>query len=248
MHEKLLSLAVLPMPGKILGLDLMPYSLGFELRLFREDSPFMTLEWDEFNKLSFQDQCQAVLRGVMVCCKEEPADFDKWAKRNRPKNNKILALAVADFRNYLADGRLQFRSTLPSSDDSAVRYIGEPEILRLYRFICANLPREEIKIWGETAWDVPYSFAKMLSQGHAESNGCLEIYNIQKKTHDDYHQSLEKAREAWYSAKTDPERLVALEKNPQIRELLDLQAILTEFDLRMNPAPKNPQPADKCPA
>ena len=212
------------MPCRIMGLDMMPYSLGNELQLFRDGSPFLNLGREEFDALSFEAQSLAVIRGVNTCCRRAPRLFNLWAWLYRPRTAAMLALAVAEFRNHLNDGRLQFRADLPSDNDAPMRYLGEPEILRLYRFVCAHVPREEIRIWGETAWDFPYSFAKMLAQGHAESHGGLEIYNVTKKTHDDYHRQCQAGREAWEAAGLDPgKRRAALEKHPIIRELAGLE-------------------------
>lgn len=231
MHEQILAQAVMPTPYRIMGLDMMPYSLGNELQLFREGSPFLLLERKEFNALGFEKQCLAVIRGVNVCCRQSPRWFKLWGWLYRPRTEAELALIVADFRNYLNDGRLQFRADLPQSDEGGGRYLGEPEILRLYRFVCAHIPVEERQIWGKTAWDFPYSFAKMLSQGHAESNGCLEIYNIQKKAHDDYHTQCQEGRDAWTAAGLDiAKRIAALKNYPIIRELAGLEEEVANFE------------------
>lgn len=231
MHEQLIAHAVIPIPYRIMGLDMMPYSLGNELQLFREASPFLLLDRKDFDALGFEQQCLAVIRGVNVCCRRPPRWFGFWSRRERPHTPGQLAVIVAEFRNYLNDGRLQFRADLPQSNDTPMRYLGEPEILRLYRFVCKHIPREEIALWGDTAWDFPYSFAKMLSQGHAESNGGIEIYNIQKKTHDDYHTQCQMGRDAWANAGTDPlKRAEALEKHPIIRELAGLEEEVATFE------------------
>lgn len=223
----------------------MPFSLGNELQLFREDNPFMTLERDEFDELSTEQQCFSVIRAVNICCCRPPRLFKLWSWKNNGCPIRLwpfrksfylskgvdYVLAVAEFRNYLADGRLQFRADLPADDDLPIRFVGEPELLRLYRFLNAHIPREEIKIWGVTAWDFPYSLAKMLCQGHAEGAGSLSIYNLKQKTHDDYHAQCEAAYAAWTQAGEDRElRAVALEKHPIIRDLPALAEELAKFD------------------
>ena len=235
----------MPTPYRIMGLDMMPYSLGNELQLFRDGSPFLMLERQEFDALGFEKQCLAVIRGVNICCRRPPHWFKLWGWMYRPRTAEELALSVAEFRNYLNDGRLQFRADLPQDNDSPMRYLGEPEILRLYRHVCAHVPRPEIEIHGPkrwhfpftwdkrdvTAWDFPYSFAKMLSQGNAESNGGLDIYNIAKKTHDDYHRQCQEGRDAWEAAGMNPvKRRVALEKYPIIRDLAGLEEDVANFE------------------
>lgn len=231
MHEKIISAAVLPIPVRLLGLDLMPYSLGSELQLWREDSPFLTLNDADFNALTFEQQHFALNRAVNICCKRAPRWFRLWAWMYLPHNPTELAVAVAEFRNYLADGRLQFRADLPPDNDLPCRYLGEPEILRLFRFVCAHVPREEVSIWGKSAWDFPYSFAKMLSQGHSESQGNLVIYNIHSSAAYNHHKQCELGRDAWTEAGvSDAKRAAALAAHPIIRELAGLEAEVAEFE------------------
>ena len=252
MHEKLVAAAVLPIPTRILGLDMMPYSLGCELQLFREDSPFLTMGMEGFDKLPFDKQHFAVNRAVNICCRKSPRWFRLWAWMYLPHNAKELAIAVMEVRNYLADGRLQFRADLPPDEDVGVRFMGEPEILRLYRFVCANVPRPEIELHGQTrwhfpmtwdkrdvtAWDFPYSFAKMLSQGDAESKGNLCIYNLRQKTHDDYHLQCEAGRAAWAAAGDDVEKkAAALKEHPIIRELAGLEEEVKKFEHKEESCP-----------
>lgn len=248
MHEKLLAAAVLPMPCRILGLDMMPYSLGCEMQLWREDSPFLVLTFDEFNALPFEKQHYAVNRAVNICCRKAPHWFKLWAWMYLPHNPVELEIAVADFRNYIADGRLQFRSDLPPDNDAPVRYLGEPEILRLYRFVNFTVPRAEIELHGQprwhfpmawdkrdvTAWDFPYSFAKMLSQGHSESNGNLVIYNAHGAAAYTHHKQCEMGREAWTAAGvSNAKRAAALAAHPIIRELAGLEKEVEEFENSM---------------
>ena len=226
-------MAVLPMPGYVLGLEMMPYSLGCELQLFREDSPWLTMSMDEFNAMSFEKQLTALIRGLNICCRKMPRWRRLWWWMYRPRTPAQLALPIAEFRNYLWDGRLQFRYELCTSGgdgESPVRYLGEPELLRLYRFVCASVPRGEVELYGRSAWDFPYSFAKMLYQGDMEEKGGIEIYNVRGQTHDAYHQQSEDGRAAWGGCATDDERRAALEKHPIIRDLAGLEEEVAAFE------------------
>ena len=218
------------MPGYVLGLEMMPYSLGCELQLYRENSPWLTLEPDAFNKLSFEKQLLALNRGVNICCRKFPRFRGLWWYMYRPRTAEELALPIAEFRNYLYDGRLQFRSEICSEGEGQVRYLGEPEILRLYRFVNATIPRGEVELYGKSTWDFPYSFAKMLYQGDMEEKGGIEIYNVRGMTHDRYHQQCEDGRAAWMECTTDEERLAALDKHPIIRELAGLVEEVEAFE------------------
>lgn len=230
MHENLVAQAVLPMPGIILGLDMMPYSLGCELQLFKIESPWLLLEREAFDKMSFEDQLAALIQAVNICCKRRSRWPRLWGWMYRPRTAEALALPIAEFRNYLMDGRLQFRANLCAQEDMHVRYLGEPEILRLYRFINATVPRPEIELYGKSAWDFPYSFAKMLCQGDAEEKGGIEIYNIKSATHDDYHRRCEEGRTAWMMCENGDDRRKALSKHPIIRELAGLEEEARGFE------------------
>jgi hypothetical protein len=148
----------------------------------------------------------------------------------RPTNTKQLAEQVEDFRAYLYAGRVQFRFEIMNDGESQLRYLGEPEILRLYRFVNASVPRGEVELYGKSTWDFPYSFAKMLYQGDAEEKGGIEIYNVRGQTHDNYHRQSEEGRAAWNSCTTDAERHEALEKHPIIRELAGLEEEVAMFE------------------
>jgi hypothetical protein len=243
MHEDILAQAVIPVRYRILRLDLMPYSLGCELQLFRENSPFLLLSRDEFDDLTTQDQCLAVLRAVNICCRKIP----KWNYFRVWKNNgcpiallfgrkfylcepQNIVLAISEFRNYLNDGRVEFKADLPKDDDVPTHYVGAPEVLRLYQFVLEHVPREEIRLWGKTAWDFPFSFAKLLWQAHTENMGGLEIYNYKQMSHDNFVMNCEAGRAAWTESKTDDERRTALQKYPVIRELGGLEEEVALFE------------------
>ena len=229
MHENLLSHAVVPQRFTVLRLPLMPYSLGNELMMQREENPLLLLSRKEFDELSQVKQCYSLIRAVNICCVRPPKVFWWWSWRNKRED---FALAVAEFRNYLDAGRLEFRAQLPKSDDTEVRYIGAPEILRLYAFISKAIPREEIAIWGKSAWDFPLGFARMLYQAHAEERGTLEIYNYKMQVEENYANASEDARMAWIEAATDDEKRAALEKHPMIRELPALADSLLAWEAK----------------
>ena len=159
-------------------------------------------------------------------------------------NGVDFALETDVFRSYLAAGRLEFPAELPSGDDLPVRYIGAPEQLRLYKFLCRYIPREELAIYGQSAWDFPLGLARMLYQAHAEGEGNLEIYNIKTKIAEDYHAQCENGRAAWEAAQTDAEKAIALVDHPIIRELPYLAEDLAAWEA------KQPLPEEKgtpCP-
>ena len=233
MHENLLASAVVPDRTTVLGRRLMPYSIGCEMQLHKLNSPFLLLSSRDFEQLPLAKRCLALLQAVSVCAEAAPRHPRRWEwwlrgcpVRLWPFKKVILLgngvdfeLETSVFRTYLAAGRLEFPAELPTGEDLPVRYIGAPEALRLYKFLCKHIPREEIAIYGQSAWDFPLGLARMIYQTHAESEGNLEIYNIKTKIAEDYHAQCENGRAAWENAQTDDEKRQALEEHPIIREL-----------------------------
>lgn len=246
MHEPLLAQAVIPRPVRICGLDLMNYSLGCELQLHAQNSPFLQ-EPAVLDALDRTQQAFHLSRALHICCRRAPRWHRLWQWRHFPKNELDLILALADFHNYLLESRLQFQARLPAENESSARVLGQPEILYLYQFVCRHVPRAEIALYGQSAWDFPWSLAKLLSQAHAESEGNLEIRNRQNQIHEDYHRTLETARAAWLLAHTEAEKAAAIAAHPHIVQLLDqqesVQAFLAAHPEVAVPVTDQPQPA-----
>lgn len=67
MHEQLFSAAALPEPPRLFRVQLKPYSLGHELHLWRRNSPFLRLTFDEFDALPRGVRLTAAMQVVFVC-------------------------------------------------------------------------------------------------------------------------------------------------------------------------------------
>ena len=198
MHEAALAQAALPAPVVILHLMMRPYSLGHELLLHRRSNPFVEKSNEEFIALDDETQIRAIIEAVDICSMTweqnafKPTTWlqqfryhNAYAKWNRRLIEADMYEAMIQFRNYQSLGKLAFEAELPTANtNGSVRYIGAPEILRLYQFVSKNVPSVD---WtGESAWDYPYGLARMQFQCHAEAEGMLEIYNWRQKAHDDY--------------------------------------------------------------
>lgn len=192
MHEPQLSLAALPEPPRLFRLRLQPYSLGHELHLWRRASPLLTLTYTELRQMERGKRLAAVMQAVHVCHQDFHANC-------QPMRNWRLWLWLARFHDlnetldklllHIQAGHEQFRADLPSGPGIKTRPIGAPALLRLYQFVCANVPEREIAFYCRdrlSTWNYPMALASMLMQARSEEEGNLSIYNFTDQQRDDY--------------------------------------------------------------
>lgn len=192
MHEIQLARAVLPEPPTILRFKLKPYSLGHELHLYRRANPFVTLSKAEFDALTAGQRKVATMQAVHVCqqgffASSKPAKG--WGWFSFCCQFLDLKKSEEQMRQHIIAGHDSFESELPSGDGHMkVRYLGAPELLRLYHFVCDTVPLHEQRIYqiGRrwTVWDYPLSLATMHWQARAEMDGRLEV-------HSEHHRAVE---------------------------------------------------------
>jgi hypothetical protein len=182
MHEGLLAQAALPAPTVCLGLLLRPYSLGHELLLFRNESPFVTR--------ARPSQLEDLIAAAMIC-------FQTWEENQRMYQDRLLRfktwlwrrriskmawqLDLAAFNAYRADGCLEFPLSEIGRPDRgpSPRTPGAPFILRLQQWLMRTLNLTE-----PAAWDYPLGLATMRWECHWEQEGGLDIYNWSESEHD----------------------------------------------------------------
>lgn len=186
MHDLAFADAARPTPVVVLKLPLLPYSLGHELHLLRRRNPLLLLPPVKFNELPRFDQERAVSSAVWICAntwqqnEREPFLWIKqkiWGRRTRGEN---VSLAIADFRNYLAQGKelppapdKEVDEILNGKDDSKNRAFGAPLLANLIQFAIADCG---LRI-AET-WDQPYAFMAWLYFSKHESEGRYRIQNF----------------------------------------------------------------------
>jgi len=176
MHEPLLARAALPAPTKVCGIPLRPYSLGHELLLVAEASPFLT------GGGVFPGD---LLTAIWIC-----SSTFEGAKRSQnswlylPRlwlTKRMVAKACAKnldresaaFVEYREEGILE----LPLSDvmepgEKTPRTPGSPYILRLHQFLVERLRKSEAD-----AWDYPVGLAKIRWSTYYEEQHGLKVYN-----------------------------------------------------------------------
>lgn len=178
MHEPLVANAALPAPVRICGFELKPYSLGHELWLIREKSPFL---------FGGKVEPGHIFEAILICT----STFEQmrrlrhsytyllqlWLVKRRVRKaapSEAHIQAEADrFSNYQREGSV----TLPHSDtvrpgrDSG-RDPGTPVILRLHQFLTTTL-----RLSQEEAWDYPVGLARMQWAAYYETKGLYEVKN-----------------------------------------------------------------------
>lgn len=206
MHDAGFATAICPNQVTVLGLPLRPYSIGHELLLRQRSNPLLCLPWDEFLNLSPHEQTRAVRNAVWVCCNDWKSNNSEWLARfkvslwSKRIKKANFALAIADFRNYLMEGRSLPPS--PGQDASNIfgdkaenkaRALGSPFLAQLYIFCTTDNFKEQRKPYRQI-WDIPFSLAGYFYFTFLEVQGALKIEN--EKEHEAQQEIYKLEREA----------------------------------------------------
>lgn len=167
-------------------------------------------------------------------------------------------LELAEFRNYLKEQRSMLRALSASNPEDVEAYeiankgeelggraLGAPFLAQLIHFAMGQEIPERLderpfwKRWTRPplVYDVPFALAANLLFTELECAGALKIENFRERQARDemtqHRADIEKekaaARAAWDMAKTEEERLRALEKHPRIFGLFEGDAIIGEI-------------------
>lgn len=224
MHELTFADAAIPQQVTILGLPLAPYCLRHELILLRQRSPCLSEEG--FNAMTYSQQVFAVTLSVQLCAAKKAGWLWKFKRHD-------YALAIAEFRNYLNEGR-KLLPALSSSNEAdkdayeianngekmtAGRSLGSPLIAQLIHFCIA-----EMRLSYEEALESPFAHVGNLYFSNLESKGSLYIENQSEmdaradlaEKRREVKDEKEIARKEWEAA-TD--KAAAYAKNPRIGNL-----------------------------
>lgn len=193
MHEAALAEAALPQPAVINGIPLRPYSLGHELCLIREASPFVSGE---------KPTSEHLFKAIWICCNswvENKTAAEQWlgplkvrllCRRFKRAN---IDQCIEQFTAYRKSGCLQFRlSEIPrpvSREGGSRRMAGSPFLLMVQMFLV-----EHYRLSDEQAWDYPAGLAKMRWQTYWEQQNGLDIYNDQDAKFDAYRERREREK------------------------------------------------------
>ena len=229
MHELSFCDALRPVPACVLKIPLAPYSLGHEALLLSRRNALLLQTEADCNALPLDQQIFHLREAVWLCSDpashrsrlEQPGvlclglrwDMFKrrlWHRRQRTLTVADYALALADFRNYLAAGRNLLPALSPADAEDAEAYEianlgdkleggragGTPFIAQLITFALATeLPRKlHVRDWQ----DLPYAVVGNLYFTHLENEGRLAIEN--------YREAEERAAMAAHRAAAKRER------------------------------------------
>lgn len=179
MHEAALAQAALPAPVRCLGKQLLPYSLGHELWLARENCSVL------------RGSIEGLPTAVLICSSRWSElsvlhsqrwlglDMRLWKLRTRRMD---VAAELKKFIQYRNDGLLEFPvSEIIDTERTASRMPGAPFILRLQQW----LMNDPCRLSEADAWDYPAGLAKMRWATHWESEGGFKIKNAAESEFDD---------------------------------------------------------------
>ncbi len=175
MHDAAFAVAALPSPARVLGLSLRPYSIGHELWLLREDSPFAK----EDRVSTGPDSRSDLIRAVWTCSltwKEirggradwlKPLKLAIWTAR---LTRMDFDQAETAFRDYLLLGSDLAPTDRDPKDTS--RPLGGPHLARLILFLIRELRKTE-----EEAFDYPMALANWHYATWLEKEGAVRVLN-----------------------------------------------------------------------
>jgi len=196
MHELLFADSARPVRAVVLHLALETYSIGHELILWQQRNPFIVSTPDFLDSLPAEQQRHWLVRGVDVCCQTWTENnfiphtrLQKWkAKRTWKKwvrltKNANYPLETAEFRNYLAAGRVlppppeteagEIESERRGEPKGTVagRELGAPLLVNVINFVSQH------HAGGGCAFDFPYSLGCWLYFASMETEGRMRIEN-----------------------------------------------------------------------
>ena len=173
----------MPRRSACLGLPLKHYSIRLEMLLIHQQNGLLCLSWSEFNALTSEKQVSELVKAVLICCARRPKFIRLWEWLYQDCD---FALAIADFRNYLAEGRAMMSSLSPSSEEDKEAYeiaskgekleggraLGSPMISQMILFAI-----KELRTTQDEALDAPFGHLGNLYLAHLESLGAIAVEN-----------------------------------------------------------------------
>lgn len=173
MHETAFADAARPARYRILGLDMLDYSIGHELILLRWRNPLLFANFDE---QPIEVKCGAIRQAAWICSR-------RWKTNNRPPTrygefcfrfwlwrvrNHDPARAISEFQEYRERG-----SSFPPVESAGEggRALGAPFHAGLVKFM-ATFHMEP--------FDSPLGLSQWLFYSDAEREGSVNIINAKE--------------------------------------------------------------------
>lgn len=189
MHDLAFADAARPTPVRILGLKLLPYSIGHEIILTQKRNPLVvSTSGDEFVKLPEYERIHAIREAVIICSRtwEENKTAPKWLRLwCWTHRNADFDIETAQFIAYRTAGCAfppapdreaeQIAAGKTDSDPDHGREIGSPYFARLTGHLLKhNIPAQH---GIDHVQDFPLALANFLYFSEMEVEGSMKVEN-----------------------------------------------------------------------
>lgn len=164
------------------------YSIGHELILQSERNPLAVLDGAQFDQLSTNEKCFAIIRASLVCSRPYSENHlpHRWLKLwHWMISREDIFKSIKTFQEYRIQG-----STYPKppdkeaeqianagNNDDSGRQLGGDLMPRLVSYLC-GVNRQ---LGYETVYDIPFGFALHLYFTQLEMEGRMKIENDRER-------------------------------------------------------------------
>lgn len=204
MHDLAFADAARPRKVVVLGVPLMPYTIGHEILLCQAQSPLIYLSPESFDKLGDEERMRSVASVATICSRTwREANcggmFIPKVKIFGPKVKRgILVRTGTDWeseiktvREYLEKGRYLLpppdreadhicskTNGYSSSNDMKGRSFGAPLVAQMINFC---LDRPGLMDGAPSVYDMPFALIASLYFAHLEVDGSVRIENQEER-------------------------------------------------------------------
>lgn len=202
MHECALADAARPPRASVLQLNLLDYTLGHDLLLWSQRSPFVTYTRESCAELPLAEQINALIKAADVCSQTweqnnfaprtffERRRFKKaWRQWNKCLDHADYPVEIEHFHDYLATAREDLPTVpMPRAKGQEFHYYGAPETARLLNYVSSH-HSSLIAHHYRSPYNFPYRLARVLCLTQLETDGAVWIQNYFD------HQQTERAKQ-----------------------------------------------------
>lgn len=229
-HELSFSDCAAPRAHVVLGLPLRDFSIGHRSLLLRQRNPLVCSGESAFNALPLEQQIMWLIEAVHICAQtyahlisleKSPTRWQQWRHSRQLKRWHAMhrgykaddwALAIAEFRNYLAAARVvtdfDSEGALPPANSpflpcrrnpkSEGRAMGGPYDASLIQFLLTS----RLCASAAEAMEYPFALAEIHYLTYLEREGALHISNAEEMELRAWAREMDEkaARDAGYSS------------------------------------------------
>ena len=161
----------------VLGLPLLPLSIGHEIALWKRRNPIVTHTWSGFDELPADAKFAALVDAVEVCCEKTPFWLRWWARKAQ---KMMFHVEHAKFLEYRAAGCMDLATVKqPRQSGGQYHYFGAPELARLLNYVVFFQCQITAQHFGGSPLNFPLGLARILYSTHLECEGHIWVQNFQ---------------------------------------------------------------------